>query len=163
MRESAPATIEALLVRVEEPRQTDTIVDELRTLHAQKVLTVIDIIVVSRRDDGAVSARGLTELAPDEVARTQAVATETLGVEVGDHHFAAGIHWEGDSVLLGAQDVQFIAGLVAPGRAALALVFEHRWAARFGRLLHASGVSVLEDDLLTPDLISKGGEGVSVW
>ncbi len=163
MMESAPATIEALLVGVEEPQQSETIVEELRTLHAQRVLTVIDIVVVNRLPDGAVVARGLSELAPDEVARAQAVAKETLGVEVGDSDFAAGIHWEGRSVLLGAQDVQFVAKLLAPGRAALALVFEHRWAARFGQLLHARGVRVLEDDLLTPDIVGTGGEGVSVW
>jgi hypothetical protein len=162
MLEMHPATIEALVVRLEEPKQSEMIVEELRTLHAQKVLTVIDVMMVNRLPNGTVVARGLTELSPDEVARVQTVAKETLGVEVGNH-VADGVNWEGRSVLLGRKDVQFIADLLRPGRAALALVFEHRWSARFGQLLHESGIKVIEDDLLTPDLLGKAGEGVSVW
>ncbi len=163
MLESQPATIEALVVGVEEPVLSNAIVDELRTLHAQKVLTVIDVIVVKRLPDGGVVAEGLTELSRDEGERAQAVAKEVLGVEVEAADSVAGIRWEGRSVLLGAEDVHFVAHLLAPGHAAIAVVFEHRWAARFGQLLHASGVRVLEDDVLTPDLIGKRGEGVSVW
>lgn len=162
MLESQPATIEALLIEVDAPTQSDRIVEELRALHARQVLTVIDVIMVNRLPDGAVEARGLTELSTDEAERVQTVAQEALGVEVGNRDFSAGVHWEGRSVLLGAQDVRFIAGLLKPGRAALALVFEHRWAARFGKLLHANGIKVIEDDLLTPDLLGKGGS-IGAW
>lgn len=163
MLESHPATIEALLIELDGPKRSDGIVEELRTLHARQVLTVIDVVVVNRLPSGTVEARGFTQLSADEAARVQQIATEALGVEVGNQDFTAGVQWEGRSVLLGAQDIRFIADLLKPGQAALALVFEHRWAARFGNLLHGSGIKVIEDDLLTPEILSRTGGGVSAW
>jgi hypothetical protein len=60
-------------------------------------------------------------------------------------------------------DVRLIARDLYPGRAALAIVFEHRWATRLGRLLHRRGVRLLEDDVLTPQLLSGAGTGTSIW
>ena len=143
------ATIEALVIELDGPGPPNDLVDEFHALHSREVLRVIDVVVVNRDAQGKIEARGQTELSEEEAAEVQHSATDALGFGVGGHEFG-GVHWEGTSVLLGDEDVRFIAGMLKPGQGAMAVVFEHRWAQRLGDLLHERGIRLVEDDVYTP-------------
>jgi hypothetical protein len=157
------ATIEMLLVALDDPSRSDSLIDELGALHRSGIVRVIDLVLVAREPDGAVRASGHTELSEDEAEETRRFVGDALGLQTGDRDFGPTLDWEGGSVLLGAVDIRLIARNLYPGRAALAIVFEHRWATRLGRLLHRRGVSLLEDDVLTPQLLTGMGTGTSIW
>ena len=142
---------------------SEGLIDELRSLHDRRVVRLIDVIVVKRGVGGEVNAYGRTELSAEEAAGLQHTVSDALGFRVGSQDFGAGLHWHGLSVMLGSEDVRFIADSLPRGRAALAVVFEHRWATRLGQLMHESGVKLVEDDVFSPEQISRGGRGVSLW
>ena len=148
------ATIEALVIELDEPSAPNDLVDELHSLHSREVLRVIDVVVVNRDSHGKIEARGETALSPEEATEVQDSARDALGFGVGGHEFG-GVHWEGTSVLLGDEDVRFIAGMLKPGQAAMAVVFEHRWAQRLGGLLHERGIRLVEDDVYTPPDVAE--------
>ena len=157
------ATIEMLLIGLDDPARSDSLIDELSALHRREIVRVIDFVVVAKEPDGAVHASGRTELSDAEAKEIRRFVGDALGFQTDDRDFGRDLRWEGGSVLLGAIDVRLIARDLYPGRAALAIVFEHRWATRLGRLLHRSGVRLLEDDVLTPQLLSGAGTGTSIW
>ncbi len=157
-RAGAAATIEALVIELDRPGPPSDLVEEFHSLHSREVLRVIDVVVVRRDAHGAVEARGQTELSTEEADEVKHAATDALGFEVGGHQFG-GVHWEGTSVLLGDEDVRFIAGMLKPGQAAMAVVFEHRWAQRLDGLLHERGVRIVEDDVYTPQDVGQSPRG----
>ncbi|HET9781756.1 MAG TPA: hypothetical protein VFR33_08255 [Candidatus Dormibacteraeota bacterium] len=149
VHEPASATIEALLIEAERGSLFDGVVKELRSLHHRNVVRLIDVIIVARRADGTIESHGSTELASEEVRELQSMLTRTLGFRVGNQDFGPNMHWEGASVLLGVEDVNFMADQLQPGQAALAVVFEHRWSTRLDSMIHRKGVTIVEDDMIT--------------
>ena len=149
MHQPPTATIEALLIEAERGALFDGVVKELRTLHQRNVVRLIDVIVVARRADGTIESHGSTELATEEVRELQKSLTRTLGFRVGNQDFDPNVHWQGSSVLLGVEDVNFMAGQLQPGQAALAVVFEHRWSTRLDTMIHRKGVTIVEDDMIS--------------
>jgi hypothetical protein len=152
-----------LLVALDDPGGSDGLIEELSALHRREIVRVIDLVLVAREPDGAIRARGRTELSDVEAEEIRRFVGDALGFETGDRDFGPALGWEGGSVLLGAVDVRLIARDLYPGRAALAIVFEHRWATHLGQLLHGRGVRLLEDDVLTPQLLTGIGTGTSIW
>ena len=152
----AAATIEALVIELDRPGSTDELLDEFHILHSREVLRVIDVVIVNRDAHGEIEARGRTELSAEEAAALQHSASEVLGFGAERREFGD-VHWDGTSVLLNGEDVQFIAGMLKPGRSAIAVVFEHRWAQRLGELLHERGIRLVEDNVYTaPDPATPG-------
>lgn len=149
MRQPAAATIEALLIEAERGTLFDGVVKELRSLHHRNVVRLIDVIFVARRADGTIESHGSTELASEEVRELQNSLTRTLGFRVGNQDFGPNMHWHGSSVLLGVEDVNFMADQLQPGQAALAVVFEHRWSTRLDTMIHRKGVKIVEDDMIS--------------
>ena len=149
MREPATATIEALLIEAERGTLFDGVVKELRSLHHRNVVRLIDVIMVARQPDGTIESHGSTELGTEEVRELQNSLTRTLGFRVGNQEFSPNVHWRGSSVLLGVEDVNFMAEQLQPGQAALAVVFEHRWSTRLDTMIHRKGVKIVEDDMIS--------------
>jgi uncharacterized membrane protein len=145
-----PATIEALVVTLDAVDRSDSMIEELRSLHHKQVVRVIDLVVVNRDLTGRTSAHGRTELTPAEADQWHEFVSDALGFEVGNQNFEAGLHWNGRSVVLGAEDVKFVADMIGPGQSALAIVFEHCWASRLDDLIRQEGVSIVEDDVFRP-------------
>ena len=148
-RQTATATIEALLIEAERDSLFDAVVKELRSLHHRNVVRLIEVIVVARAADGTIHSHGSTELGTEEVHELQTSLTRTLGFRVGSQDFGPNVNWQGASVLLGDEDVKFMADQLQPGQAALAVVFEHRWSTRLETMIHRKGVKIVEDDMIT--------------
>lgn len=157
------ATIEMLLIGLDDPRGSARLVDELTALDERQIVKVIDVIVVTKERNGMVHASGTTRLTESEADEMRHFVGDALGLQTGDRNFGSDVHWDGWTVLLGAADVKLIARQLFPGRGAVAVIFEHRWATRLGQMLHSSGVRLLEDDVLTPQLMSGAGMGSSIW
>ena len=145
-----PATIEAVVIGLDVVNRSDRLMEEFRSLHQRRVVKVIDMVVVSRDPDGTTSANGHTELPGDEAVQWQEFISQALGFKVGSQDFEAGLHWSGRTVVLGAEDVRFVADTLNPGQAAIAVVFEHCWASRLDDLIREDGVNLVEDDVFRP-------------
>lgn len=148
--EFRPGAIEAMVMQLDGAGRSDEVIEELHSLHERDVVRVIDILVVGRDVEGTAWARGSTELSNDEASYIRQVLSDTLGFQVGGHAVEGNVRWEGVSIVLGAEDVKFVVDILPPGHAALAVVFEHRWASRLDQLIHGTGVKLIEDDVLRP-------------
>jgi uncharacterized membrane protein len=158
------AAIEALLIEAESPRLFDAVIEELRSLHQGHVLRLIDVVVVSRTTDGRVQSHGSTELPEREARELQASLGRALGFRVGNQEFGTELNWDGVSILLGVEDVKFMAEKLDAGHAALAVVFEHRWSTGLDTKIHRRGVRLVEDDMITTGWLEAAGRGVhTTW
>jgi len=111
--------VEYIVIRFEGDRFTGDIVPALNALLDQGLVRLIDVAVVSKAADGALSILETQELAP-EVA---AAFTRLTG---------------GISSLLSEADLQGLGDDLAPATTAVALLFEHVWATRFARAIRAA-------------------------
>jgi hypothetical protein len=165
MNEPTPAgeaTIEVLLIGLENPDLSGSLIGELSSLQERNVIRVVDVILVDREADQTINVSSRTQLSPHEAEQFRRLMGDAIGLRPDQRASAPDLRWQGRPVLLGSTDVRAIAETLAPGQAAMAIVFEHRWAHELGRLVHSKGVRLIEDDVLTPELLAGGG-GVSLW
>jgi hypothetical protein len=156
------ATIEVLLIGLENPDLSDELISELRSLQERNVIRVVDAVVIDREADQTINASSRTQLSAHEAEQFRRFMGDSIGLRPDEGAAGPDLHWQGRPVLLGPADVRVIAENLAPGHAAMAVVFEHRWAHELGRLVHGRGVRLIEDDVLTPELLAGSG-GISMW
>ncbi len=112
------------LVLIESPRSDfkGEIIAELGRLVDAGTIDVLDALVVRKGDDGSVEWLEASDSGAEELAR---IVGEPAG-------------------LLAADDVDDIAGDLAPGSAVGMLVFEHTWARGLGAAVRGAGGQVLD-------------------
>jgi hypothetical protein len=104
---------------------TGEMVDELVKLTEAGTIRVMDILVLTKDEDGGVEAMELDAL--DDVAPLQA-----LDIEVAD--------------FLAASDIENLAAAMVPGSVAGVLVYENLWAAPFASAARRSGGQLIAQE-----------------
>jgi len=94
--------------------------DKLRALVEGGIVRVLDLLIITKDEDGSVDAFEL-----DEFEGEQAGELREFGFELAD--------------LLSEEDVDNIAAALEPGTVAAALVWENSWAAPFASSIRRSG------------------------
>jgi hypothetical protein len=94
--------------------------DKLRSLVEGGIVRVLDLLIITKDEDGAIDAFELEEFEGE-----QAEALRGYGFELAD--------------LLSEEDVDNIAAALEPGTVAAALVWENSWAAPFASSIRRSG------------------------
>jgi len=94
--------------------------DKLRSLVEGGIVRVLDLLIITKDEDGSVDAFEL-----DEFEGEQAGELREFGFELAD--------------LLSEEDVDNIAAALEPGTVAAALVWENSWAAPFASSIRRSG------------------------
>lgn len=164
---SAPkrsATIEVLLISLNPRARSKPLIDELAALQERGVVKVVDAIVIHKDRADSVRAKGTSGLSARDITRIRRLMSDAIGFHHIDDAAAAGrVHYEGSGVLLGVRDIESIAAMLQPGESAVAIVMEHEWATRLGSLIRSSGHRLVEDYMLTPDMLRGTGTGISMW
>jgi hypothetical protein len=93
---------------------------ELRALMDSNTVRVLDLLLLTKDEDGSVEASELRDADDSEVGQLRAAEADL-------------------AVLLAASDVEEIGGMLEPGSAAAVLVWENAWAAPFGSAVRRSG------------------------
>jgi hypothetical protein len=97
---------------------TGEVADELMRLTASDLVRVLDILIITKNEDGSVSSMELDDL--DDVDEIRALE--------------AGI-----AELLAAEDIEHLAAAMEPGTIAGAIVWENVWAAPFASAARRAG------------------------
>ncbi|GAA1417976.1 DUF6325 family protein [Catellatospora coxensis] len=109
------------------------IAPELHRLVDQEIVRIIDMVVVDRAADGAVTSHELREYQDD--ADFEAIDPAIQAVDG----------------LISERDVQDLAEAITPGAQALVLLFEHRWLAGVRAVVaEAGGEIVLAERIPAP-------------
>jgi hypothetical protein len=92
--------------------------DELLRLHDAGTIRIMDVLILSKNDDGSVEAMELSDLPQlGELAKLEAQLAQTLAEE----------------------DVENLAAAMDPGSVAGVLVYENLWAAPFASAMRRAG------------------------
>ncbi len=92
--------------------------DELLRLHDAGTIRIMDVLILSKNDDGSVEAMELSDLPQlGELARLEAQLAQTLAED----------------------DVENLAAAMDPGSVAGVLVYENLWAAPFASAMRRAG------------------------
>jgi hypothetical protein len=103
------------------------IVPELLELVRNKIVRLIDLVVVRKYEDGRHEALEMQQLAPDLLS-----VFDPLGVEI--------------SGIIQVEDIEMIAGEMEKGTSAAVLLVENVWAVKFAEaVLRANGRLLLHD------------------
>jgi hypothetical protein len=93
---------------------------ELRDLIDSDTIRVLDLVILTKGEDGAVDATELRDADESDVGQLRDLERDL-------------------AVLLAAKDVEDIGASLEPGSAAAVLVWENTWAAPFGSAVRRSG------------------------
>ena len=97
---------------------------ELARLVESQTIRVLDLLILTKNDDGSVDALEIDDVEQaDEVRELESEMAELLSVD----------------------DVANLAESMAPGTTAAALVYENRWAAPFASALRRAGGQLIAD------------------
>jgi len=97
---------------------TGEMADELLALVESGTIRVVDVLILTKNEDGTVDAKELSEI--DELGPLQAVEAQL-------------------AELLAEDDVEHLAAAMDPGSTAGVLIWENLWAARFASAARRSG------------------------
>lgn len=154
--------MQILVVGFDHGRFTGTILEELRTLREHDVIRLVDLLFVTKDDDGEVAALETSDLTADEAIELGALAGALLGLGAAGEEGAelgalagAEAAAEGETPL--GDEVWFLADTIPPGTSAAIAIIEHRWAVGLRDAIGEAGGVALVDEWLHPaDLVAVG-------
>ena len=97
---------------------------ELKALIDSNTIRVLDLVIVTRGEDGSVEASELRDADDSEIGELRALERDL-------------------AILLAEEDIEEIGAELDPGGAAAVLVWENTWAAPFGSAVRRSGGELL--------------------
>ena len=127
---------ELLVVAFPGNQFTGEIAPALRDLVDRGIVRVIDLLFVTKDDDGEVSGFELSAVADDVRDAFEALVGEQVG-------------------LLSQEDVDDVAESLDPGSSAAILLFEHTWAAPLRAALVESGGELVGSVRIPPEAIEE--------
>jgi Family of unknown function (DUF6325) len=93
---------------------------ELKRLIASNMIRVLDLVIITKGEDGSVEAAELRDVDDSEVGELRGLERDL-------------------AMLLAEEDIEEIGAFLEPGSAAAVLVWENTWAAPFGAAVRRSG------------------------
>ena len=93
---------------------------ELKTLIASTTIRVLDLVMLTKADDGSVEATELRDADDSEIGELRALERDL-------------------AILLAEENIEEIGESLEPGSAAAVAVWENTWAAPFGSAVRRSG------------------------
>jgi uncharacterized membrane protein len=132
------------------------VLEELRHLREHDVVRLLDLLFVSKDEDGAVVELEMSDLSDAESAEYGALVGELFGFVPGDGQGAAGrprptaaaVAQNGS--LLDSSEVWFLADVIPVGAAAAVVLLEHRWAVSLRDAVEAADGHDLVDTWVHP-------------
>lgn len=160
--------VQLVVIGLENDKLRGQVSRELHHASEQGYIRILDALAIQKTEGGSVYSLGGSDLSTDERVRYGAIlgglmgfgATGTeegleAGAEMGaetfaDHNFG-----------LTRADIQAIAADIPPGKTALLVLFEHRWAIPLKEELVKAGGVVLAQGMVQPEAIMALGAHIS--
>jgi uncharacterized membrane protein len=154
--------MQLLVVGFGDTEATGEIAAELKRLREHDIVRLVDMIVVSRDEDGTVGAIEVSDLSLDESEELGAIAGALIGLGAAGEEGAeagalAGAEAADEGVSALGGEVWYVADAIPPGTTAAVAILEHRWAIPLREAVVRQGGITLADAWLHPtDLVALG-------
>jgi uncharacterized membrane protein len=156
--------VQMLVVGFEHGKFEGEILAELKRLREQDIIRLVDLLFVTKDDDGEITTVELTDLSPEESMEFGALAGALIGLgaegeEGAEAGAVAGAAAMEDGQAFSDHDVWYVADAIPPGTSAGIALIEHRWAIPLREAIERAGGVPLADEWVHPeDLVAAGAE-----
>ena len=154
--------MQILVVGFEHGNFKGEILEELRRLREHDVIRLIDLLFVTKSEDGETAAVETSDLTSDEATELGALAGALVGLgAAGEEGAEVGALAGAEAAAAGAtplgDEVWYISDAIPPGTSAAVAILEHRWAIGLRDAIRRAGGENLADAWLHPeDLVAVG-------
>jgi uncharacterized membrane protein len=154
--------VQMLVVGFEHGRFEGEILAELKRLREHDIIRLVDLLFVTKGEDGEIVSAEISDLSPDEATEFGALAGALVGLGAGGEEGAeagavAGAVAAADGRTLLEDDVWYVADAIPPGASAGIALIEHRWAIPLREAIERAGGEPLADEWIHPeDLVAAG-------
>ena len=156
--------VQMLVLSFDQNRFTGGILPELKRLKDERTVRLLDLLVVTKSEEGELRCLHVSDLGPDEAIEFGAIAGALIGCGASGAEGAAagavaGAAELGDGHRLDEADVWYVGDAVPNGTAAAIALLEHRWAIPLRDKVAEAGGQALADAWIHPaDLLAVGAQ-----
>jgi uncharacterized membrane protein len=154
--------VQMLVLEFDRPRFEGEILPELERLKETGVIRLIDLLFVTKTDEGELDVVQTSDLTTDEAIEFGALIGALVGLGMENEDDAASALVAGavageDGHILDEGQVWYLADAIPVGSSAAVALIEHRWAIPLRDKIAASGGVALADEWIHPaDLVAVG-------
>jgi len=154
--------IQMLVLEFDHTRFDGEIMPEIERLKDAGLIRLVDLLFVTKNDDGELDVLRTTDLTTDEAMEFGAIVGALVGLGIGGEEGAEagavlGAAEGEDGHVLDEAEVWYLADAIPPGASAAVLLIEHRWAIPLRDKIVAAGGLALADEWIHPaDLVAIG-------
>lgn len=160
--------LQLLAVAFHKPDFAGKIRDELQKLRDQKLVRVVDGLVIQKNDAGEIAAIEESDITQDESKEYGAMIGGWIGLGAGNattsmetsKHMAEKFN-ERYQFGLDKEDLKDMAADLPNGDAALILLIEHKWLTPLRNAMREDGGTLLAQDFLSPELLMSVGQAAA--
>src|SRR3954468_18618818 len=154
--------MQMLVVSYEGTELSPEVAAELKRLREHDIVRLVDLLVVSKADDGTVTALETSDLTADESTELGAIAGALIGLgAAGEEGAEIGALAGAEAAAGGGRLLEGeggdVAGEIPPGSRAAVAILEHRWAIGLRDALLAAGAQGLVDAWIHPSDLRRLG------
>jgi uncharacterized membrane protein len=155
--------MQILVIAFEDPKFTGEILPELHRLREHDIIRLVDLLVVSKDDEGNLSTVEQSDLSQNELQGLGAVVGALIGFGAeGEEGVQKGAEAGAEVLvdgLIGDEEKWAVADAVPVGSATAVALLEHRWAIPLRDAVHRAGGVTLDDSWVHPaDLVASGAK-----
>ncbi len=157
--------LQILAVAFHKPDFTGKIREELKKLRDQKLVRIVDGLVIQKSETGEIAAIEENDITQSESKQFGALIGGWIGLGTGrtDTAIAASKQMaesfnERYQFGLDKDDLQEMAADIPNGDAALILLIEHQWLTPLRNAMREDGGTLLAQDFLSPELLMTVGQ-----
>jgi uncharacterized membrane protein len=154
--------VQMLVLGFDRTKFDGKVMPELERLKEAGIVRLIDLLFVSKNEDGEIEVVQQSDLSADEASEFGALVGALVGLGTGDEDVAykaatAGAAEGEDGHFLGDSEVWYLADAIPEGTSAAVALIEHLWAIPLrDKIVDAGGVALADEWIHPADLIAVG-------
>jgi uncharacterized membrane protein len=154
--------VQMLVIGFENGKFEGKILEELKRLRENDIIRLVDLMFVTKSDDGDLVSVQASDLSHEEAVEFGALVGALIGFGYGDEESAeraavAGAQEMEDGHFFDEDEVWYVGDAIPPGSSAAIALLEHRWAIPLrDRILEAGGMLLADEWIHMKDLIAVG-------
>jgi uncharacterized membrane protein len=159
--------VQIIAIGLDNDKQRGDVARELRAASDQGIIRVIDLLAIRKEQDGSIISLGATDLSPDQRMEFGAMLGGLLGLGAAGEEGAeigavAGAEAFSERTFgLSDDDIRDLARDIPPGKTAVMMIVEHRWAVPLKESIQRTGGVVLGQGMVQPESLVLAGAALA--
>ena len=159
--------VQIIAIGLDNDKQRGDVARELWAASDQGVIRILDALAIRKEQDGSIISLGATDLSPDQRMEFGALIGGLLGFGAAGEEGAevgavAGAEAFAEHTFgLSDEDIRSLARDIPPGKTAVMMLVEHRWAVPLKEAIMRTGGVVLGQGMVQPEALILAGAALA--